>query len=293
MKRGKIDKRKEITKIRSKKTKNSITNKRIKEREPDLWKEVYSGLKLLGKKYKIFREKQKIKKQKGEQIRLKEQEEQRLKEQEQQKLQEQEERKLQKEQKLQEEEERRLKAREKQKLEEERIKEEQQEREKQERIHKERIKEEQQEREKQGCAYKERVAKGDRERLKQIEKVRQLRQEEKQLKEEREFFIKEGKLKKEERLEEEQRPKEEGKRLNGKVKWFNGAKGYGFIEREGEEKDIFVHFSAIKKSDLKYLEEGEQLTFEIKNSDKGPSAINLQKVTNLQKAPVLKLVKKN
>jgi cold shock CspA family protein len=293
MKRGKIDKRKEITKIRSKKTKNSITNKRIKEREPDLWKEVYSGLKLLGKKYKIFREKQKIKKQKGEQIRLKEQEEQRLKEQEQQKLQEQEERKLQKEQKLQEEEERRLKAREKQKLEEERIKEEQQEREKQERIHKERIKEEQQEREKQRCAYKERVAKGDRERLKQIEKVRQLRQEEKQLKEEREFFIKEGKLKKEERLEEEQRPKEEGKRLNGKVKWFNGAKGYGFIEREGEEKDIFVHFSAIKKSDLKYLEEGEQLTFEIKNSDKGPSAINLQKVTNLQKAPVLKLVKKN
>jgi|ETN02SMinimDraft_2_1059926.scaffolds.fasta_scaffold27491_2 CspA family cold shock protein len=275
MKRGKIDKRKEITKIRSKKTKNSITNKRIKEREPDLWKEVYSGLKLLGKKYKIFREKQKIKKQKGEQIRLKEQEEQRLKEQEQQKLQEQEERKLQKEQKLQEEEERRLKAREKQKLEEERIK------------------EEQQEREKQECAYKERVAKGDRERLKQIEKVRQLRQEEKQLKEEREFFIKEGKLKKEERLEEEQRPKEEGKRLNGKVKWFNGAKGYGFIEREGEEKDIFVHFSAIKKSDLKYLEEGEQLTFEIKNSDKGPSAINLQKVTNLQKAPVLKLVKKN
>jgi cold shock CspA family protein len=293
MKRGKIDKRKEITKIRSKKTKNSITNKRIKEREPDLWKEVYSGLKLLGKKYKIFREKQKIKKQKGEQIRLKEQEEQRLKEQEQQKLQEQEERKLQKEQKLQEEEERRLKAREKQKLEEERIKEEQQEREKQERIHKERIKEEQQERERQECAYKERVAKGDQERLKQIEKVRQLRQEEKQLKEKREFFIKEGKLKKEERLEEEQRPKEEGKRLNGKVKWFNGAKGYGFIEREGEEKDIFVHFSAIKKSDLKYLEEGEQLTFEIKNSDKGPSAINLQKVTNLQKAPVLKLVKKN
>jgi len=275
MKRGKIDKRKEITKIRSKKTKNSITNKRIKEREPDLWKEVYSGLKLLGKKYKIFREKQKIKKQKGEQIRLKEQEEQRLKEQEQQKLQEQEEIKLQKEQKLQEEEERRLKAREKQKLEEERIK------------------EEQQERERQECAYKERVAKGDRERLKQIEKVRQLRQEEKQLKEKREFFIKEGKLKKEERLEEEQRPKEEGKRLNGKVKWFNGAKGYGFIEREGEEKDIFVHFSAIKKSDLKYLEEGEQLTFEIKNSDKGPSAINLQKVTNLQKAPVLKLVKKN
>ncbi len=78
MKREKIDKKKEITKVRSKKkTRNLITNKRIKEREPDLWKEVYSGLKLLGKKYKNFKEKQKIKKQKEEQRRLKEQEEQR------------------------------------------------------------------------------------------------------------------------------------------------------------------------------------------------------------------------
>ena len=99
MKREKIDKKKEIKKIKSKKTKNLITNKRIKEREPDLWKEVYSGLKVLGKKYKNFRNKQNIKKQKEEQIRLKEEEEQRLQEQEQQKLQEEEARKLQKEQK--------------------------------------------------------------------------------------------------------------------------------------------------------------------------------------------------
>ncbi len=83
MKRGKIDKKKEITKIRSKKTKNFINNKRTKEREPDLWKEVSSGFKLLGKKYKNIREKQKIKKQKEEQRRLKEQEEQRLQEEEQ------------------------------------------------------------------------------------------------------------------------------------------------------------------------------------------------------------------
>ena len=72
MKRGKTNKKKEITKIRSKKTKNLTINKRIKEREPDLWKEMYSGLKLLGKKYKNFREKQKIQKQKEEQRRLKE-----------------------------------------------------------------------------------------------------------------------------------------------------------------------------------------------------------------------------
>ena len=302
MKRGKIYKKKEIKKIGLKKTKNLITNKRVKkEREPDLWKEMYSGLKLLGKKYKNFREKQKIQKQKEEQRRLKEQEQQELQEQEQQELQEQEERKLQKEQKLKEEEERILEAREKQRLEEKRIKEERQEQEKQDRIHKENIKKEQQERERQEHIYRERVARGDRERLKQLEKVRQLRQEEKYLKEANESLIEERTLKKEiglekelARLAEEQRlKKEEGKRLNGKVKWFNGVKGYGFIEREGEEKDIFVHSSAVKKSDLKYLKEGEQLTFEIENSDRGPSAINLQKVTDLQIAPFLKLVKKN
>ncbi len=275
MKRGKVGKKKEITKIRLKKTKNLITNKRIKERRPDFFREVYSGLKLLGKKYKNFREKQKIKKQKEEQIRLKEQEEQRLQEQAQQKLQEQEERKLQKEQQLKEEEERRLKAQEEKRLE------------------KKRIEEEQQELERQRHIYKERLAKGDQERLKQLEKAHQLRQEEKRLKEERELQ-KEQKLKEKRTKEEQQEPKEEGKRLNGKIKWFNSANGYGFIEREDEEKDIFVHFSAVKKSGLKYLEKGEQLTFEIKNSDKGPSAINLQKVTDLQKAPViLKLVKKN
>jgi len=276
MNRGRINKKKEITKIRSKKTKNLITDKRIKkERAPDLWKELYSGLKLLGRKYKNFKEKQKIKKQKEEQIRLKEQEEQRLQEQEQQKLQEQEERKLQKEQKLKKAKERRLKAQEEKRLEEKRIEEKQQERERQEQI------------------YKERVAKGERERLKQLEKVSQLRQEEKQLKEERELLIGEKKQKEKQRLEEKQRPKEkeEGKRLNGEVRWFNGAKGYGFIKRENEEKDIFVHFSAVKKSGLKHLGKGEQLTFEIKNSDKGPSAIHLQKVADLQKAPVLKLVK--
>ena len=100
MKREKISKKKEIAKAKSRKTKNLNVNKRIKEREPDLWKEVYSKLKLFSKKYKNFREKQKIKKQKEEQRRLKEQEQQRLQEQEQQRLQEKEERKLEKEQKL-------------------------------------------------------------------------------------------------------------------------------------------------------------------------------------------------
>ena len=65
------------------------------------------------------------------------------------------------------------------------------------------------------------------------------------------------------------------------------------IERKDEKKDVFVHFSAVKKSGLKSLKEGEQLTFEIENSDKGPSAINLQKVTDLHIVPNLRLVKKN
>ena len=138
---------------------------------------------------------------------------------------------------------------------------------------------------------KESTLEEEQRRLKEQEQQSLQEQEQQRLQEQEERKLqKEQKLKEEEErrlLEEEQKPKEEGKRLNGKVKWFNGAKGYGFIEREGEEKDIFVHFSAVKKTGLKYLKEGEQLTFEIENSSKGPSAINLQK------APVLKLVKEN
>ena len=89
------------------------------------------------------------------------------------------------------------------------------------------------------------------------------------------------------KLDDEQKTK----RLNGTVKWFNGAKGYGFIKREGKEKDIFVHFSAVKNSGLKYLKEGEQLTFEVEYSDKGHSAVNLQKTVNEVSRSYLKLIK--
>ena len=110
---------------------------------------------------------------------------------------------------------------------------------------------------------------------------RKLKKEQK-LKDEEEINLKE-----ERRLDDEQKKK----RLNGTVKWFNGAKGYGFIKREGEEKDIFVHFSAVKNSGLKYLKEGEQLTFEVENTDKGPSAINLQKTVNEVSRSHLRVVK--
>ena len=64
--------------------------------------------------------------------------------------------------------------------------------------------------------------------------------------------------------------------INGKVKWFNGTKGYGFIEREDKEKDVFVHTSAVRDAGLE-LNEGDAITFEITETEKGKSAINLQK----------------
>jgi len=61
----------------------------------------------------------------------------------------------------------------------------------------------------------------------------------------------------------------------GKVKWFNEAKGFGFIQHEGEN-DLFVHFSAIKGEGFRTLKEGESVTFEIEVSEKGPRAKNVQ-----------------
>ena len=70
--------------------------------------------------------------------------------------------------------------------------------------------------------------------------------------------------------------KENKMSISGKVKWFNGTKGYGFIERDDKEKDVFVHSSAAQAANLE-LNEGDALTFEVENGDKGPSAVNLQK----------------
>jgi cold shock protein len=66
-------------------------------------------------------------------------------------------------------------------------------------------------------------------------------------------------------------------RLKGTVKWFNNAKGYGFIGRDDGSPDVFVHYSAITSEGYKSLQEGDAVEFEIVQGQKGPQAANVTK----------------
>ncbi|MGE6554773.1 cold-shock protein [Exiguobacterium artemiae] len=63
----------------------------------------------------------------------------------------------------------------------------------------------------------------------------------------------------------------------GKVKWFNAEKGFGFIERESGD-DVFVHFSAIQTDGFKSLDEGQEVSFEVEEGQRGPQATNVSKI---------------
>ena len=66
--------------------------------------------------------------------------------------------------------------------------------------------------------------------------------------------------------------------IKGKVKWFNPTKGFGFIEREDKDKDVFVHVSAVRDAGLDQLNDGEDISFDVEDGPKGPNATNLQKI---------------
>lgn len=65
--------------------------------------------------------------------------------------------------------------------------------------------------------------------------------------------------------------------MQGKVKWFNAEKGYGFIEGQ-DGKDVFVHFSAILQDGFKTLDEGQEVEFEVVEGARGPQAANVTKL---------------
>lgn len=65
--------------------------------------------------------------------------------------------------------------------------------------------------------------------------------------------------------------------LEGRVKWFNEAKGFGFIQQDGGG-DVFVHYTSIKGDGFKTLKQGDRVRFDVVHGDRGPKAVNVEKI---------------
>jgi CspA family cold shock protein len=75
-----------------------------------------------------------------------------------------------------------------------------------------------------------------------------------------------------------------GVKVSGKVKWFNNAKGYGFINEDGKTEDLFAHYSAIQMDGYKTLKAGQAVVFEIIQGPKGLHAVNIRNPVDASKA---------
>ena len=71
---------------------------------------------------------------------------------------------------------------------------------------------------------------------------------------------------------------EDNDRTMGTVQWFSRVKGYGFVRPDGQEEDVFVHYSAITMPGFKTLSEGDRVTFEVEEGNRGPAAKNVEKL---------------
>lgn len=74
--------------------------------------------------------------------------------------------------------------------------------------------------------------------------------------------------------------------LSGKVKWFNNAKGYGFILADGRDEDLFAHYSAIQMEGYKTLKAGQSVSFDIIQGPKGLHAVNISAISSSAETPV-------
>ncbi|HHH42478.1 MAG TPA: cold-shock protein [Chloroflexi bacterium] len=66
-----------------------------------------------------------------------------------------------------------------------------------------------------------------------------------------------------------------GERITGTVKWFDEKKGYGFIQRDDGQRDVFVHFTAIQAQGFRKLLEGDRVEFSVEQDPRGPKAVNV------------------